>query len=169
MGTLTTWTTAENLLKSVSLCDIIEFNRITYSHYGFYIGNGICVHVQAPNRSSLGSLSRSSSSSSASSSVGRLKEGHGTKVAEPLVNVAGSDFVRVNNSEVTAFQLGVNRRPQEEAKKLALSGLPVDKNGDVILGQSINVEYFLVSSNNCEGWATYWRYDHPSGWSIQVI
>ncbi|XP_037045835.1 phospholipase A and acyltransferase 3-like [Bradysia coprophila] len=163
MGTLTSWTTAENLLKSISPCDIVEFNRITYSHFGFYIGDGICVHVQAPSNTSLGSSSRSSSSSSRR----RLKEGYGTKVAEPLVKIAGHDFVRVNNSEVTAFQLGVNRRPEEEAKKLAVSGLPVNNNGNVIIGQSINVEYFLVSSNNCEGWSTYWRYNHPSGWSIQ--
>lgn len=165
MGTLTPWTTAANLLKSISPCDIVEFNRITYSHYGFYIGNGICVHVQAPNTSSIGSSSRSSSSRSRRNS----KSNSGTKVAERLIKIAGADCVRVNNAEFTAFQLGVNRRPEKEAKQLAISDLPVDCNGDVVLGKSINVTYFLVSSNNCEGWSTYFRYNHPTGWSIQVI
>lgn len=163
MGTLTSWTTAANLLKSISPCDIVEFNRITYSHYGFYIGNGICVHVQAPNGKSLGSSSRSSSSGS------RVSSKSGTKVAERLTKIAGYDYVRVNNAEFAAFQLGVNRRPENQAKRLAISELPVDGNGDVIIGRSINVEYFLVSSNNCEGWATYWRYNHDSGFSIQVM
>lgn len=163
MGTLTSWTTAANLLKSISLCDIVEFNRGTYSHYGFYIGNGICVHVQAPDKSSLGSSSSSSSSTRIS------KTYSGTKVAEQLTKIAGVDCVRVNNAEYTAFQLGVNRRPDNEAKRLAISGLPTDCSGEVILGRSINVTYFLVSSNNCEGWCTHWRYNHPYGWSIQVI
>lgn len=161
MGTLTSWTTAENLLKSINVCDIVEFNRITYSHYGFYIGNGICVHVQAPD----GSLG----SSSASSSRKTFKSDSGTKVAERLIKIAGGDYVRVNNAELTAFQLGVNRRSENEAIQLAVTDLPVDCNGDVILGRSINVTYFLVSSKNCEGWSTYWRYNHPYGWSIQVI
>lgn len=173
MGTLTSWTTPENLLKSISPCDIVEFNRISYSHYGFYIGNGICVHVQAPDKVSLGSSSRpssSSSSTSSSSSSRRSSKGRlGTKVAEQLIKIAAGDWVRVNNSEVTAFQLGVNRRPEKEAKQLAISGLPTDESGNVIIGQSINVSYFLVGYENCEGWSTHWRYNHPCGWSIQVI
>lgn len=163
MGTLTSWTTATNLLKSIQLCDIVEFNRITYSHYGFYIGDGICVHVQAPNETSLGSSCRSSSSSSGR----RSKSDYGTKVAEFLVNIAGIDGVRVNNAEFSAFQLGVSRRPAVEAIKLAVLGLPVH-NKRVVLSKSINVPYFLVSSQNCEGYSTHWRYDHPHGWSIQV-
>ncbi len=161
MGTFTPWTTAQNLLKSVSLCDIVEFNRLTYTHVGLYIGDGICVHVQAPHGSFLGSSSTSSSSSSS-------KTDSGTKIAERVLDIAGRDFVRVNNSEVIASQWNVNRRPVNEAIRLALSGLPVDSNGNVILGQSINVTYFLMSPNNCEGWSTYWRYDHPTGWSMQV-
>ncbi len=160
MVSLTSWTTPEKLLKSVRLCDIVEFNRVTYSHFGFYIGDGVCVHVQAPNSSSLGS--------SSTSSFSRSKTDSGTKLAERLVDIAGGDFVRVNNSEVTAFQLGVNRRPANEATQLALNGLPIDYSGNVILGRSINVTYFLVSSNNCEGWSTFWRYNHPYGWSMQV-
>lgn len=166
MGTLTSWTTATNLLKSINLCDIVEFNRITYSHYGFYIGNGNCVHVQAPSGSSFGSSSRSSSSSSISS--GSNGGSLGTKVAEQLTRIAKGDGVRVNNAEFTAFQLGVKRRSVPEAIQLAINGLPIDSDGNVILDRSINVSYFLVSSNNCEGWSTYWRYDHPHGWSIQV-
>lgn len=158
METLTSWTTAANLLKSISPCDIVEFNRLTYSHYGFYIGNGICVHVQAPD----GSISRSSSSKSS-------KSDYGTKVTELLITIAAGDCVRVNNAEFTAFQLGVKRRPQKEAIKLALSDLPVDNKGNVILGRSIKVPYFLLSSHNCEGFSTHWRYNHPNGWSIQVI
>jgi len=119
------------------------------------------VHVQAPNGSSLGSLSRSSSSESTASDSG-------TKVVELLIKIAGNDGVRINNVEFMAFQLGVKRRPAVEAIKLATSGLPVNWKNEVIPGISIKMLYFLVSNNNCEGWATYWRYDHHCGWSIQA-
>lgn len=156
MGTLTSWTTAKNLLKSINPCDIVEFNRLTYSHYGFYIGNGICVHVQGPDKISSDLVESSGDST------------NGIKVAELLIKIAAGDCVRVNNAEFTACQLGVNRRPEKEALKLALSDLPVDFNGEVILGRSKKVSYFLLGSNNCEGFSTHWRYDHPTGWSIQV-
>ncbi|KAJ6643368.1 Phospholipase A and acyltransferase 2 [Pseudolycoriella hygida] len=163
-NSLTQWTTAAKLLESINLCDIVEFNRITYSHYGFYIGEGVCVHVQAPDKSSIASSSRSSSSSSTKRSKSYL----GTKVAEHLIKIAAGDFVRVNNAEFIAFRLGVNRRSTSNALELAKKDLPLDLNGNLILGTSINVEYFLLSSNNCEGWSTYWRYNHPQGFSIQA-
>lgn len=157
MGTLTSWTTPVNLLKTISPCDIIEFNRIKYSHFGFYIGNGICIHVQAPDESSLDGICSNS------------EKRRGTKVAQRLIDIAGRDVVRVNNAEVTAFQLGVNRRPKNEAIQLAMKGLPVDESGNVQVGQSIKVCYFLVSAQNCEGYSMHWRYDVPYGWSMQVL
>lgn len=161
MGTLTSWTNPINLLNSISPCDIVEFNRITYSHFAFYIGNGICVHVN-PNDGS----KDSSTSTDSSSKSKRLKSG--TKRAERLVDIAGRDCVRLNNVEVTAFQLGVNRRSKNDAIQLAIRGLPVDDDGQIVIGKSIECRYHLMSAENCEGWCTYWRYDVPDGWSMQV-
>lgn len=157
MGTLSTWTNGKKLLESIRTCDIVEFNRISYSHFGFYIGNGICVHVQGPY-----------GSSSQSSKENNSKSKSGIKLAERLVDVAGRDLVRINNSELTAFQFGVKKRSEIDAIQLAISGLPTGCNGDVVLRSSISVPYFVCSSQNCEGWSTFWKYDHPRGWSIQV-
>jgi hypothetical protein len=162
MGILTDYMPASKLLKTVKVCDIVEFNRLTYSHFAFYIGEGICVHVQAPD----GSFSpfSSSSSSGGGSSGCRL----GTKVAERLVSIAKGSIVRINNFETVAGQLNVKKRLTSDAVRLALNNLPVDSDGKVILGHSVPVSYCVISANNCEGWATYWKYDHPKGWSMQV-
>lgn len=51
MGCLNNFISTEALLNSGDLdeCDIIEFNRVKYSYYSFYIGNGICVNVTGPD------------------------------------------------------------------------------------------------------------------------
>lgn len=157
-----TWITAEELLKIVKTCDIIEINRTLYSHFVIYIGNGTCVHVQGPD---FGEFDFGNLLIRPSSENDKI----GVKSAELLLKIAGSDLVRVNNSESTANALGVDVRPRDEAIRLATADLPLDVNGNVKLGVFIPVTYHALSGNNCEGWATYFRYNHKSGWSLQVV
>jgi len=160
MGCLNNFVSPDKLLKSGELeeCDIIEFNRLTYSHFGFYIGDGICVNVTGPD----GGMS---SSSSCSKNFPK-----GMKQVERLVDIAGYDYrynkVRVNNCVLTAVTLGVDTRSKSEAINKALEGLKRDSNGKVILKEPIDYDYNLIC-NNCEYFATRCRF-YGNGFSIQV-
>jgi hypothetical protein len=159
-----TFITAKQLQNELKICDIIEFNRVHYSHFALHIGGGVCVHVTGPDEG--GSLFQSKSTRTTCS----LKErpSPGSKVAEHLLTIANKSRVRINNSELTAYQLGVKERETQVAISLALEGLPTDAQGAPLLGHPIPVNYSVVSSDNCEGWATFWKYEHKSGWSIQA-
>jgi hypothetical protein len=156
MGCLNNFVSPDKLLKSGELeeCDIIEFNRLKYSHFGFYIGDGICVNVTGPDGES--------------SSLKNFPKG--IKQAERLVDIAGHDYrynkVRVNNCVLTATTLRADTRPKSEAINKALEGLERDSNGKVILKEPIVYEYNLMC-NNCEHFATRCRY-YGDGFSTQV-
>lgn len=150
MGKLTSWTTGDKLWKSLKVGDIVEINRMSCYHFIFHIGDGICVHVIPSN------------------GIRGLIDGCGSKLAERLTSIAGDDPVRVNNCESAAKIYNVSKRPENEAVRLAISGLPVNSNGDVVLDDPINVRYMFMG-DNCETWCTHWRYGHCSGWSTQAI
>jgi len=160
MGCTNNFVSVKKLLGSGELesCDIIEFNRLTFSHFGFYIGDGICVHVTRPDRGMSSSFSSS-------------KKFHkGMKQAERLEDIAGFDRrynkVRINNTLMTAFQLGLKKRSTSDAIHKALVGLKRDKNGKVMLREPVPYDYNLVY-NNCEYFATRCKY-FGVGFSIQV-
>jgi len=160
---LSDYITASNLLRVVKEGDIVEFNRLTYLHYALYIGNGICVHVQQDGGDSAILLGSSSGSGAGA------KESY--KIAEKLERIAGKFGGRVNNLETLAEIHRVKRRPIADILEKAKSGFPIDiysRSKQVVTGVKVHVEYEVISNNNCEGYVTYWRYDHPTGWSIQV-
>lgn len=154
MGTASSYMDAPKLLDSVKVGDIIEFNRITYSHYAFYIGGEICVHVTAPeNTFGCSSLSKSGKT--------------GGKCAQLLVEIANGDRCKINNKEWIVSSRKVGVRNAVDAIRLATKTLPRDSNGESILNECVDEDY-LISNRNCEGWATYWRFDLPDGFSVQV-
>lgn len=149
MGCVNNFVSAKQLLNSgLEKCDIIEFNRIHYSHFGFYIGDGICVNVTGPD----GDMSSSSSWNNFPK---------GMKQADTLVDIAGYDNfknkVRVNNGVLTAAMMSLVTRDEEEAINQALEGLRRDRSGKVILKKPIDYDYNLIH-NNCEYFATRCRY-----------
>jgi hypothetical protein len=161
MGCLNNFISPEKLLDSgeIEECDIIEFNRLTYSHFGFYIGDGICINVTGPD----GGMSSSSSC--------KKNFPKGMKQAEKLLHIAGYDRrynkVRVNNCVLIATTLGLTPRSKRDAINKALEGLKRDSNGKVMLEEPIEYDYNLLH-NNCEFFATRCKYE-KYGFSIQVI
>lgn len=155
MGSFSSYTNAQTLLKLVQVGDIIEFNRITYSHYAFYIGQGICVHVTSPNTTFC---------SSSLCNAGKT----GGKCAKRLIEIANGDKCRVNNHTTFTMFRNVCVRRVNDAIKLATNKLPRNSKGELILDECVKEDYRLVSNKNCEGWATYWRFDVPAGFSLQV-
>lgn len=156
MGTLSGYTYAEKLLDSVMVCDIIEFNRWTYSHYGFYIGDGICVHLTSPDDTTF-------SSSSSNSTSKAMK--NGGKCAQLLIDIANGGSCRVNNKISFTSGRDFPVRNVDDAIQLATNNLPGHPNGQLILGESVVENYHLISNKNCEGWATYWRFELYIGFS----
>lgn len=148
----------DKVLRDLKDCDIVEFNRFTYSHYAFHIGNGVFVHVTG--------------------NEGENKGGSkGTKCAQHLRSIANNYPCRINNLEAAkAFQeVGVGdfsrlkTRSVADAKRLALSSLSLDENGNPLLGteNGITVTYHLFAMN-CERYCTHWKYE-CDGFSQQVI
>jgi hypothetical protein len=134
--------------RDLKVCDIVEFNRLTYSHYAFHIGNGIFVHVTGDSDRGKGG-------------------GKGTKCAQTLRTIANKDACRINNLEAARLwqDVGSARGPTEErsvsnAKRLALDGIKLDGNGKPLLGieNGKTVSYHLMGWN-CERYCTYWKYD----------
>ena len=159
MGCLNNFVSPDKLMKSGELeeCDIIEFNRLTYSHFGFYIGDGICVNVTGPD----GGMSSSSHSKNFPK---------GMRQAERLVDIAGYDHrynkVRVNNCVLTATTLNLEPRSKSSAINKAIEGLKKYSDGKVILEEPVGYDYNLIG-NNCEYFATRCRY-FGTGFSIQA-
>lgn len=159
---LSDYVRASDLLRSIKKGDIVEFNRLTYLHYALYIGDEICVHVQQDGSDS-GALLASSSGNRG------VKDSY--KIAERLVSIAGRFGVRVNNCETLASIHEVERRPILEILQTAKAGFPSDLHsptGQIQIGVKVHVDYDIIK-NNCEDYVTHWRYNHPTGWSIQVI
>lgn len=94
MGDISKFTSAEKLLSELTECDIVEFNRVYYSHYALYIGNGICVHVEAP--------------------AGGKK---GRKYAQLLTIIAGQSPCRIR--EFSLIVTAANQRSKSETIALA--------------------------------------------------
>ncbi|XP_037041761.1 uncharacterized protein LOC119079208 [Bradysia coprophila] len=139
----------DEILRELKDCDIVEFNRLKYSHFALHIANGVFVHVTG--------------------NEGENKGGSkGTKCAQHLRSIAKNDPCRINNlefakafQEVGAGDFGrLKTRSVADTKRLALTGLRLDINGHPLLGtdNGITVTYDLLGWN-CERYCTYWKYD----------
>jgi len=138
----------DQVVCDLEVCDIVEFSRVKYSHYAFYIGNGVFVHVTGDGDRNKGGTK-------------------GTKCAQTLRTIANRDPCRINNLEAARFWQDVGsargpaqRRSISDAKRRALEGLTLDGNGEPLLGveNGITVNYALMGWN-CERYCTHWRYD----------
>lgn len=121
MGCINNFISPEALLASGDLeeCNIIEFNRATYSRY---------VNVTGPDNNDC-----------SNSFPKGMKKAQTLKSIAYNTNRHSRTKVRINNCVLTAWQLGLSlsKRTKSAAIEIALEGLPRDANGHVLLNQGI--------------------------------
>ncbi|XP_041360903.1 uncharacterized protein LOC121377094 [Gigantopelta aegis] len=104
IATLDSFVSAQELTERalLQIGDIVEIDRIIYSHWALYVGNGEVAHVTGP---------RSDIATTTNARVARCS----------LLDVVGDSLVRVNNKTVRAKERGVSVLPVDVTVKNALS------------------------------------------------
>lgn len=115
--------------------DLLEIDRCLYFHWAIYVGGGEVVHIVGEDGEDL-----------PDSDVAVVRR-------DKLVNVVGSDKVRINNKEIRAKDRGLT--PLDTDQVLA--------NVRSMVGSK--VEYNLLTQN-VEHYLTEWKYG--TSWSDQV-
>ena len=83
--------------------DLIEIDRLVYSHWALYVGNGKAIHVTADS--------------------GDIGENEARVLEETVAGIARESLVRVNNKLVPAKSRGVKPKAAEETVRAARQNL----------------------------------------------
>ena len=93
---------------SPELSDIIEIDRTLYTHWSIYVGDGEVVHVAGEDDSDLPDAEEA------------------VVKRQPLVDVVGDSFCRINNKEVPAKERNLQPRDPELVVKEAIDKVLID-------------------------------------------
>jgi len=141
------WSDWESVVRSAKIFDLIEIDRNgVYQHWVMYLSKGFIVHVTQVD--------------------GRTEGDKAEKRVDTLKAIAREDKCRINNLRDAAKAKGLDVNSNYEIYKLIEDVAGFDHELVNLPKNHYKIMPYNVYSNNCEYYATEWKYG--KGFSLQV-